>query len=1159
MKKFNAGTVLAGMIAVALLATGCENPAGKDPAGSDPVYAISLGESGSYAFPEVYVGYGAQEAKTVTVTNTGDHATGALAIAKSGVNAASFTVSKANISDIAAGGTDTFTVAPNRGLAAGTYTATITVSGDHDISASFTVRFEVTVRPSYSIGLSNTGNYVFPAATVGYASAPAAYAVTVTNRGSQATGALTIEKSGANTASFTVSKTSISDIAVGETDTFTVQPNVELEIGTHTTTITVSGGNDISASFTVNFTVNPTTPAYSIASTETGTHVFPGATAGYGGQTAVNVTITNTGNRATGALTLAKSGANAAGFVVSKTSISDIVVDGTDTFTVVPDTGLAAGTYTATITVRGGNGINASFNVSFAVAVAPVYSIRLTDTGTYTFPDDYVGYGAQAARTVSIINEGNQTTGALTVEKSGTGASSFALSAATIGDIAIGRNDTFTVVPNTGLAAGTYAATITVRGGNGISANFTVSFTVTPSPSYGVTVRGGYSSVTAVDGYAAPLPRTVVVKNVGLNPTGALTVALSGTSAADFTLSTTSIGSIAAGDNDTFTVTPNTGLAVGSHTATVTVSGGSGDSAISVTAWQSFTVEAKTWGVRLSESGTYAFPGAIFGDTPQAATVTIANTKNQDTGALTVALSGTNATSFTLSSTTIGDIAVNRNDSFTVTPNTGLSVGPYAATVTVSGANGISASFDVSFTVIAETHTIALSETAYTFPGTVNGYGSQEARARTVRVTNTGNRTTGALTVALSGISPDSFALSAAAIGDIAVGRYGSFTVAPVTGLPAGTRTATVTVSGSYGISESFGVSFTVNPGYTVIFDADGGTPAITTAQTSYGNNRVSLPANPVKEGYAFGGWRTAANSVFNENTAVTADTTVHARWISANANLAALSVSPGSLDQTFNPVITNYTVTAPNSTASIAVNAWPVAVGARYEQSPSNNPVSLNVGPNIITVKVVAEDGSEKNYQITVTRAPLSNNANLGSLEVIGGTLSPAFSANTTAYTALVSASSVILAATVSDTKATLAQSPANPVSLSASPRIINITVTGEDRTTKKTYTITVSKAQADKTIDVVIGMADERIDLIRSTENDLSKEAGSALRLTASAGYSYTWLVDLAAPVEGSNTSQEITLYASNYAIGTHSVLLEYVKDGEHYGCEVLFRVSR
>ncbi|MCL2722608.1 MAG: InlB B-repeat-containing protein, partial [Treponema sp.] len=49
------------------------------------------------------------------------------------------------------------------------------------------------------------------------------------------------------------------------------------------------------------------------------------------------------------------------------TSISSITVSGNNSFTVVPNTGLAAGTYTATVTVSGGNGITASFNVSFTV------------------------------------------------------------------------------------------------------------------------------------------------------------------------------------------------------------------------------------------------------------------------------------------------------------------------------------------------------------------------------------------------------------------------------------------------------------------------------------------------------------------------------------------------------------------------------------------------------------------------------------------------------------------------------------------------------------------------------------------------------------------------------------------------------------------------
>jgi formylglycine-generating enzyme required for sulfatase activity len=102
-----------------------------------------LDQSGTYPFPAAVEGYGAQTAKSVTVSNTGIQATGKLAVALSGTNSGSFTLSAGSINSIAVGGTDSFTVVPNTGLAVGTYTATVTVSGGNDISADFTVSFTV--------------------------------------------------------------------------------------------------------------------------------------------------------------------------------------------------------------------------------------------------------------------------------------------------------------------------------------------------------------------------------------------------------------------------------------------------------------------------------------------------------------------------------------------------------------------------------------------------------------------------------------------------------------------------------------------------------------------------------------------------------------------------------------------------------------------------------------------------------------------------------------------------------------------------------------------------------------------------------------------------------------------------------------------------------
>jgi hypothetical protein len=107
------------------------------------------------------------------------------------------------------------------------------------------------------------------------------------------------------------------------------------------------------------------------------------------------------------------------------------------------------------------------------------------------------------------------------------------------------------------------------------------------------------------------------------------------------------------------------------------------------------------------DSDNKIFTSAHEGYTTQIAhTVTIYNSGDQPTGTLSISLIGTNASSFELNRTTISNIGINVNEHFaffTVRPRTGLIVGTYTATVVVSGGNGISKSFNVSFTVTANT------------------------------------------------------------------------------------------------------------------------------------------------------------------------------------------------------------------------------------------------------------------------------------------------------------------------------------------------------------------------------------------------------------------------------------------------------------------------
>jgi len=99
---------------------------------------------------------------------------------------------------------------------------------------------------------------------------------------------------------------------------------------------------------------------------------------------------------------------------------------------------------------------------------------------------------------------------------------------------------------------------------------------------------------------------------------------------------------------------------------------------------------------------------------------------------------------------------------------------------------------------------------------------------------------------------------------------------------------------------------------------------------------------------------------------------------LSSNADLAALSLSVGSLLPVFSPALADYTAVVHNSVASVTVtpvvaqSAATVTVnGSAVSSGSPSAPVNLNVGGNTITVLVTAQDGTTtKPYTIILTRA---------------------------------------------------------------------------------------------------------------------------------------------------------------------------------------------
>jgi len=209
----------------------------------------------------------------------------------------------------------------------------------------------------------------------------------------------------------------------------------------------------------------------------------------------------------------------------------------------------------------------------------PDFRITLDRQGTHNLGAVFHGYQADVLLPfeVTVTNAGAQATGQLSIALGGSTA--FAVSPTVMVSIAAGSTGRFTVMPVTGLNVGTHSATVTVSGQNNINASFVASFTVNERPPRGITlvgITGGAHDFPALlEEYAAHAltPFNVVVRNIGLEATGDLTVAVSSD---DFEATVATIPSLAVDAEGGFAVSPIVGLTEGLHSAMVTVSGTAG-------------------------------------------------------------------------------------------------------------------------------------------------------------------------------------------------------------------------------------------------------------------------------------------------------------------------------------------------------------------------------------------------------------------------------------------------------------------------------------------------------------------------------------------------------------------------------------------------------
>lgn len=268
--------------------------------------------------------------------------------------------------------------------------------------------------------------------------------------------------------------------------------------------------------------------------------------------------------------------------------------------------------------------------------------------------------------------------------------------------IAKGESVMFMVHPKAGLVKGNYSDTLIFSSeeDSEVAAQVTAEVSVKEAQQEQITevqtdpATINYDSLK--EGYDTPESTTVTLTN-----TGNTTVSLIQPTAENFNIGDLTASVLDPGDTASFTLTPVTGLTVGSYVDSIQImrNNDNGEQEVLTTVNAAITVSEVEKVYKLSVNPTaldFGNTKAGYNEAPKAQKVTVTNEGNTN-----VTLYAPSASNFKIGKLSAAELAPGESCTFKIRPKDGLEAGSYTETITIDNEQNISAKVNVSFTVKA--------------------------------------------------------------------------------------------------------------------------------------------------------------------------------------------------------------------------------------------------------------------------------------------------------------------------------------------------------------------------------------------------------------------------------------------------------------------------